>query len=378
MTKGTRSKEMYETLKKQKVLLVEERTQCQVGERHLQRHETMQAAMVEMINSQTALQQQIQSISEQMQTSNSHCGYRKNRVGESDRSYQNNSTSFPKVEFSYFDSVDARGWVRKCNWYFQVISTFPDDQKVPLASVHFQGKVEMWFQNFIEGRPLPTWKELGVAVMEMFDDVIPGLLPKKFQHAVSLAKTFEKSVDALISLVGGASKVDSPTPVRRLLTAEEMKTRREKNLCYNCDKIYTPGHRCKQRHVYMMMTAAEKDAYTGEFVSSEVAGKEVVIKEGKVSLNAMLGSMGESSIRVERVVARKRVQILIDNGSTHSFVDERIVEKLDFERNYDSPLIVSMADGYTLTSRVTFPDFSWSMHKLIFTQPIKLMNLGGV
>lgn len=38
------------------------------------------------------------------------------------------------------------------------------------------------------------------------------------------------------------------------LTTEEMAARREKKLCYNCDEVYTPGHRCKQRVFYMIMT----------------------------------------------------------------------------------------------------------------------------
>jgi hypothetical protein len=34
-------------------------------------------------------------------------------------------------------------------------------------------------------------------------------------------------------------------PIKRL-TPAELQARREKNLCYNCDDQYVPGHRCKQ------------------------------------------------------------------------------------------------------------------------------------
>ncbi|PIN20224.1 DNA-directed DNA polymerase [Handroanthus impetiginosus] len=362
MVEGTQSKEMHETLKKQEVLLVEKsallvekRAQCQAGERQYK------VLLRQQYNKgKSILGEGLLAAGDK--ASNSHHGYKENKVGESDGYYQSNSTPFPKVEFPYFDGLE---------------------------------------EGYLTGSLISGLKE------EIQGSVLASK-PKNFQHAISLAKTFEKSVDALISLVGGGSKVmgnrpiaattqqpgnstlvrmfsnpskrpyttkvDFPTPVRRLLTVEEMKVKREKNLCYNCDEIYTPDHRYKQRHV-LIVTAKEKKAYTGEFVSSEVLGEEVVMKEGKMSLNAMQCSIGEGSIGAEGIVAGKRIQILIDNGSTRSFIDERIAEKLNFERNYDSPLIVSMADGYTLTSRVTSPKFSWSIHNLAFTHPIKIMKL---
>ncbi|PIN00381.1 hypothetical protein CDL12_27116 [Handroanthus impetiginosus] len=501
MAEGTRSKELSEALKKQEVLLVEEKAQRQAGEKHFQsqldkitqtqevltkRQDTMQITMAEMIKHQMAIQQQMQSIAEQMQQYNkgksilgerllasgeraSHSRHSFNKQSDDGGSTQSYSSAFPKVELPYFDGEDARGWVRTCNWYFQVISTFPDDQKVPLASVHFQGKAAVWFQNYLEERSLPTWEELVVAVMKRFDDIVPELVigefnrlqqlgsvqdyyerfddvkgkvlmfykgldegyltgsfisglkkeiqgsvlaskPKSFQHVVSLAKKFEKSVDALLNSVGGVTKgpgvrsssrpsqhrnttlvrrfANPPKPplplkvennplVRRLLTAAEMKARREKNLCYNCDDLHTPSHRCKQRQIFMMMSEEEEDAYGDEMVSSEVNGEEIMVEEGKVSINAILGNMRDGAIRVDGVVAGKAVQILIDSGSTHSFIDEKLAETLNFEKTYNSPLIVSMADGHKLVSRVTFPHLTWTIHDLSFTHPVKAIKLGG-
>lgn len=37
---------------------------------------------------------------------------------------------------------------------------------------------------------------------------------------------------------------NNPPPLKRL-TPEEMLARRRKNLCYNCDETFTPGHKCK-------------------------------------------------------------------------------------------------------------------------------------
>ncbi|KAL0429975.1 UNVERIFIED_CONTAM: hypothetical protein Sradi_0623500 [Sesamum radiatum] len=63
--------------------------------------------------------------------------------------------SISKLEFPKFNGDDPRGWIRKCQWYFQTVYTIPEDQKVSLASVHFEGKAELWFQGIAE-RGLPT------------------------------------------------------------------------------------------------------------------------------------------------------------------------------------------------------------------------------
>lgn len=32
-----------------------------------------------------------------------------------------------------------------------------------------------------------------------------------------------------------------------------MAKRREKGLCYNCDDVYTPGHKCVRPQLYLMV-----------------------------------------------------------------------------------------------------------------------------
>ncbi|PIN13770.1 DNA-directed DNA polymerase [Handroanthus impetiginosus] len=477
MAEGTRFKEVQEQLKKHEVLLVEEKDQRTATENHLQAkfmelqnsHTSLQATVENM---HKTLQQQIQSVLDQMlqfnrskslmgeglmahgeRSSNSPMGYQE-KTGGSDDGSSHWSSPFPKVEFSFFDGTDARGWVRKSNWYFQVVSTFLEEQKVPLASVHFQGKAEVWFQNFMERRNLPLWEELVIAVMERFDDMVPELIygkfnklqqegsvaeyydkvddlrvqmlmfdkdlkesyftrcfvsglkkeikgyvmaakPQNFQQAVSLAKNFETSIDALMNKLSlpnkpvpvktvskptytpnqitttnhrtlttlvklpfpkTAHKTETNTPVRRLLAATKMKARRERNLCYNCDETYAPGHRCKQRQLFMMMTKEEEEdiGYDDECI------EEVLLDDSKISLNAMNGHVSSESIRLKGVVEGKELNILIDSGSTHCFIDETVAERLNCSKAYTAPLII--------TVKIQGTEFS---------HPVKVIKLGG-
>ncbi|KAL0395989.1 UNVERIFIED_CONTAM: Transposon Ty3-I Gag-Pol polyprotein [Sesamum calycinum] len=44
------------------------------------------------------------------------------------------------IEFPKFNGDEPRGWIRKCQWYFQTVYTIPDDQRVSLASIHLEVK----------------------------------------------------------------------------------------------------------------------------------------------------------------------------------------------------------------------------------------------
>lgn len=63
-----------------------------------------------------------------------------------------------------------------------------------------------------------------------------------------------------------------------------MKARREKNLCYNYDEVYSPEYRCKQKHIHMMITEEEESIYEAEVGSNEHQNKEVLKEDITLSL----------------------------------------------------------------------------------------------
>ncbi|KAL0309330.1 UNVERIFIED_CONTAM: hypothetical protein Sradi_5875300 [Sesamum radiatum] len=104
------------------------------------------------------MQQQLQSIVEQLQ----HYNRNKYILGEgstasmgkgsssrvtahhltgNETTNQLNSESHKalhRMDFPFFNGEDARAWIRRCTKYFQMIH-IPEDQKVPLASIHMEG-----------------------------------------------------------------------------------------------------------------------------------------------------------------------------------------------------------------------------------------------
>ncbi|KAG8391321.1 hypothetical protein BUALT_Bualt01G0175700 [Buddleja alternifolia] len=94
--------------------------------------------------------------------------------------HHNSYTPFSKVDFPHYDGDNTRTWIKKCNRYFQIVSTITEDQKVPLASIHLEGKAELWFQSFMEGRDLPNWLEFISVILERFYDQDPELIVGEF------------------------------------------------------------------------------------------------------------------------------------------------------------------------------------------------------
>ncbi|KAK4407689.1 hypothetical protein Sango_0349900 [Sesamum angolense] len=146
----------------------------------------LQNSYSELVDGQKAIQLQLQSVIEQMQ----HINKGKSVLGEPpvvsrdhtptsrvDSEFSGGSQShFPSitnVEFPKFNGDEPRGWIWKCQWYFQTVYTIPDDQRVSLAPIHLEGNAELWFQGLVK-KEVPTWQQFIEEVYERFGGVDPG------------------------------------------------------------------------------------------------------------------------------------------------------------------------------------------------------------
>ncbi|KAL0423900.1 UNVERIFIED_CONTAM: hypothetical protein Sradi_0924800 [Sesamum radiatum] len=59
-------------------------------------------------------------------------------------------------------------------------SGYSEDQRVSLASIHLDGKVELWFQGIIEKKGLPEWNQFIHLLFERLEGVDPGTVLREF------------------------------------------------------------------------------------------------------------------------------------------------------------------------------------------------------
>ncbi|KAK2988870.1 hypothetical protein RJ640_018308 [Escallonia rubra] len=95
----------------------------------------------------------------------------------------NNLPRFPRLDFPKFDGINPRGWVRKCEQYFE-FCPIHEDYKVSYASVHFDAQAECWYAAYIKPLGRVRWEQFtkdlyarfsltnGVSVMGSFNRLV--------------------------------------------------------------------------------------------------------------------------------------------------------------------------------------------------------------
>jgi len=72
-----------------------------------------------------------------------------------------------KLDFPRFTGDDTMTWLYKAEKFFTLYNTL-DEQKVAIASIHFEGKVLPWFQLLEKAHQVPDWLSLSTAIQIQF------------------------------------------------------------------------------------------------------------------------------------------------------------------------------------------------------------------
>lgn len=131
---------------------------------------------------------------------------------------------------------------------------------------------------------------------------------------------------------------------KKFLSNEEMSDRRAKGLCYYCDEKYIPDHSLKNKNTQLYSMEGECEELYEDALQDEE--EEEIIPQ--VSVNAVAGLSDYRTMKVKRVHNKRVVFILIDSGSTHNFMDEKVAKKLGCISNATELTKVDVADGRKL------------------------------
>nr|GME07169.1 Transposon Ty3-G Gag-Pol polyprotein [Ipomoea batatas] len=114
------------------------------------------------------------------------------------------------------------------------------------------------------------------------------------------------------------AQATSGLPIRKY-TSAEIRERRDKGLCFNCDKKYSVGHRCKGRFL-LLIGDDDDEAMEVEPTAADGDFDEEVISGDVSMLNTMSGPGSPRSLRLVAKIKSSPCVVLIDSGSTHNFI----------------------------------------------------------
>lgn len=83
-------------------------------------------------------------------------------------------TKCSTIEFPHFLGENLRGWIYRCDKFFEVDET-PPHAKVKIAFVHLDGRPLQWHQAYMKGRitrDVPMWEEYVRALSARFSNLM--------------------------------------------------------------------------------------------------------------------------------------------------------------------------------------------------------------
>ncbi|XP_059284972.1 uncharacterized protein LOC132038306 [Lycium ferocissimum] len=179
------------------------------------------------------------------------------------------------------------------------------------------------------------------------------------------------------------ANTDSNLKPRRTISPAEMQAKRAQGLCFWCDDKYTPGHKCnlpKQLFV-LEMEEGEPDKGIEVLEQIEEDGEKdkwsnTEVNTPLISFCALTGLQGAQTIHVVGYHEKRPIQLLLDGGSTHNFIDVNAVKKLGCTVIPTPPSNVSLGNSSVETTSGLVKDFKWMMNGTTYCLDLIVFPVG--
>ncbi|OIS98942.1 hypothetical protein A4A49_60795, partial [Nicotiana attenuata] len=256
-----------------------------------------------------------------------------------------------RPKFGRFYGSNPEAWIFQVERYFDFYRIELDEQ-LTVASFYLDGEaLEIRFKQkgleSAEGwlaklRQVTTVSELqgrfqsianetdDISERHMKGPVRPALANKGLPLLPSPNSSSYHNPSASFSNNPSSQALAKP-PIKRL-THAEIQSRRERDLCYYCEEKFTAGHKCKSPPQLLLLTdGSDMEPILPEsFVSDDILAEELQVLEvqeqSAISYHALAGGHSSSTLRFIVHVNGAPVQVLVDGGSDHNFVQTRVAK----------------------------------------------------
>nr|GEY23607.1 hypothetical protein [Tanacetum cinerariifolium] len=304
-----------------------------------------------------------------------------------------------KLEFPKFNGNDVKGWIYRCNQFFQLDNVAEnqkslgkavvEDPMTDLKNLKQTSTIKVYQDEFdallskvditesqVVSMFLGGMKNTDIAMMvRMFK-------PRTLSDTYCLANLQEATNESGIkskpvytnfrnvastssgSYGGGNVTSSNNNPLlallatnqtsnseRKQLNKREYEEKRAKNQCFYCDEKYVPRQKCSgQMFVLEVLTTSdgEDDEFSGEECLVEEFRLVSQEQNPQISLNDLSGITNFQTMRVKGQTNRQPIHILMDCGSTHNFLDVQKAKQLGCDLKATCHLQIFVAGGSQL------------------------------
>jgi hypothetical protein len=151
-------------------------------------------------------------------------------------------------------------------------------------------------------------------------------------------------------------------------------------LCFKCGDKYSKEHQCKRTGQLLTIEIGE----FGEVLSDEAVHALELLQETPVmenlcyiSLAALAGTDNINSIRITATVGDKTMLLLVDSGSSTTFVNKKFAENAGCKISPAPPVSVKVANGQLLSSDSQVQNLQWCYDGHMFSDTMRILDIGA-
>ncbi|XP_071728840.1 uncharacterized protein [Rutidosis leptorrhynchoides] len=150
----------------------------------------------------------------------------------------------------------------------------------------------------------------------------------------------------------------------------------------NKDQGSMTSHKCSGQLYALEVLADEEDevdelSQTMEQEQEDPAEEVEVQNVPYISLNALTGTSDYQTMRVTGIINKKSVQILIDSGSTHNFLDVNVAKNLGCFLKTNEAIPVNIPSGNKTLSAGICEALKWQINGETFVSDVLILPIGS-
>lgn len=189
-------------------------------------------------------------------------------------------------------------------------------------------------------------------------------------------KPFQKSSDAILS-------TPEPDKLKEVSFADKYESlhamRRAKGLCFKCGDKFSPGHKCADKislHVLDELLDTLQLPGTSASTPLTASDSESDTDLMSISEDAIQGTSKRKTIKLQGLVGKQSVLVLIDSGSSHNYISDQLVLALNLVTSPVQATSVHLADGKPMQSNKIVNNLMWWTQGHTFTTSMRVLSLG--